>query len=75
MPAADELHRTGSGTDENSHGTHAAAIIGARGNNDHGISGLCWKVTLLNVRILDAEAPATSTAVFANERPAGGRRR
>src|SRR6478735_8118774 len=45
----------GSGTDENGHGTHVAGIIGARGNNDRGISGLCWKVKLLNVRILDAE--------------------
>src|SRR4029078_8155009 len=45
----------GSGTDENGHGTHVAGIIGARGNNDRGISGLCWKVKILNVRILHAE--------------------
>ena len=45
----------GSGEDENGHGTHVAGIIGARGNNDRGISGLCWKVKIVNVRILDAE--------------------
>ena len=45
----------GSGNDENGHGTHVAGIIGARGNNDRGISGLCWKVKIVNVRILDAE--------------------
>ena len=45
----------GSGKDENGHGTHVAGIIGARGNNDRGISGLCWKVKIVNVRILDAE--------------------
>ena len=45
----------GSGTDKNGHGTHVAGIIGARGNNDRGISGLCWKVKILDVRILDAE--------------------
>ena len=45
----------GSGNDENGHGTHVAGIIGARGNNDRGISGLCWKVKMVNVRILDAE--------------------
>ena len=45
----------GSGDDENGHGTHVAGIIGARGNNDRGISGLCWKVKIVNVRILDAE--------------------
>ena len=26
-----------------------------RGNNDRGISGLCWKAKIVNVRILDAE--------------------
>ena len=45
----------GSGDDQNGHGTHVAGIIGARGNNDRGISGLCWKVKIVNVRILDAE--------------------
>ena len=45
----------GSGEDGNGHGTHVAGIIGARGNNDRGISGLCWKVKMVNVRILDAE--------------------
>ena len=46
---------SGSGEDKNGHGTHVAGIIGARGNNDRGISGLCWKVKIVNVRILDAE--------------------
>ena len=45
----------GSGEDHNGHGTHVAGIIGARGNNDRGISGLCWKTKIVSVRILDAE--------------------
>ncbi len=45
----------GSGDDHNGHGTHVAGIIGARGDNDRGISGLCWKTNLVAVRILDAE--------------------
>ena len=39
----------------NGHGTHVAGIIGARGDNDRGISGLCWKTKIVTVRILDAE--------------------
>ena len=45
----------GSGDDHNGHGTHVAGIIGARGDNDRGISGLCWKTNIVSVRILDAE--------------------
>ena len=45
----------GSGEDKNGHGTHVAGIIGARGNNYRGISGLCWSVKIVSVRILDAE--------------------
>jgi thermitase len=45
----------GSGEDHNGHGTHVAGIIGARGNNDRGISGLCWKTKLVSVRVMDAD--------------------
>ncbi len=33
--------------DTQSHGTHVAGIIGAVGNNNIGISGVCWNVTLV----------------------------
>jgi subtilisin family serine protease len=56
----------GSGEDHNGHGTHAAGIIGARGNNDRGISGLCWKTQIMSVRILDAEGRG-----YASEQVAG----
>ena len=45
----------GSGVDKNGHGTHAAGIIAARGNNDRGISGLCWKAKVISVRWMDAD--------------------
>ena len=45
----------GSGVDKNGHGTHAAGIIAARGNNDRGISGLCWKSKVISVRWMDAD--------------------
>ena len=51
----DTVTGRGSGEDENGHGTHVAGIIGARGNNGRGISGLCWKVKIINVRIMDAD--------------------
>ena len=45
----------GSGVDKHGHGTHVAGIIGARGNNDRGIAGLCWSLKIVSVRIMDAD--------------------
>jgi len=35
------------------HGTHVAGIIGAKGNNDRGIAGVCWDVRLMALKICD----------------------
>lgn len=40
--------------DEHGHGTHCAGIIGARGNNGVGISGVCWNVQIMPLRVLNA---------------------
>jgi len=36
-----------------SHGSHVAGTIGAVGNNSKGIAGICWKVQIMPLRILD----------------------
>jgi subtilisin family serine protease len=33
------------------HGTHVAGIIGAKGNNSYGVSGVNWDVSLLTVKV------------------------
>jgi subtilisin family serine protease len=38
--------------DENGHGTHCAGIIGAEGNNDQGISGINWNVSIMPLKFL-----------------------
>lgn len=64
-------------TDEQGHGTHVAGIIGAVGNNNMGISGACWNVNLVSLKIhtkdangKDVEGGATKLAealIYAEE--------
>lgn len=41
--------------DLHNHGTHVAGIIGAVGNDGVGMTGVCWRVQLVPVRILGAD--------------------
>ncbi len=40
--------------DNNGHGTHVAGIIGAKGDNATGVSGVNWDVKLMPLKILEA---------------------
>lgn len=39
------------------HGTRVAGIIGAKGNNGIGISGICQNITLVSIRVDDEDSP------------------
>ncbi len=45
--------------DDVGHGTHVAGIIGAIGNNAVGVTGLCWEVKILPVRIIRKTSAGT----------------
>ena len=50
--------------DDDGHGTHIAGIIGARGNNSVGISGVAWRTQLMALKFLTAEnSGSTSDAI------------
>ncbi len=51
--------------DDHGHGTHVAGIIGAAGNNGKGVAGVCWKVGLLAVKVLDAENRTFDSQIIA----------
>jgi len=40
--------------DDNGHGTHVAGIIGAAGNNSIGITGVCWSVKIMPLKVFNA---------------------
>ena len=41
--------------DPRQHGTHVAGIIGARGNNGIGVSGVAWDVRMVACRFINSE--------------------
>jgi parallel beta-helix repeat protein len=41
--------------DDLSHGTHVAGIIGARGNNNLGVTGVCWNVKIMALKFLSSD--------------------
>lgn len=48
-------------TDEYMHGTACAGVVGAKGDNNMGISGVCWDVTLASLKITDSEGRVYAT--------------
>jgi predicted outer membrane repeat protein len=48
------------------HGTHVAGIVGAVGNDSNGITGVCWTVSLMAVKVFadDSETCLTSDTVL-----------
>ena len=52
-------------TDPFGHGTMVAGIIGAKGNNNTGVTGASWNVKLVSLRILDDEGYGCSSSAIA----------
>ena len=55
------------------HGTHVAGTIGAQGNNSIGVTGVCWDVRLMALKIFadDSQFAYTSDEIAAIEYAAG----
>jgi len=47
------------------HGTHVAGIIGAVGNNGVGVTGVCWHVSIMAVKIADSSGALYESAAVA----------
>lgn len=52
--------------DINGHGTHVAGTVGAVGNNNIGIAGVCWKVKVVSLKFGLDTASAIAAIYFAN---------
>jgi thermitase len=45
------------------HGTHVAGTIGALGNNGIGVAGVCWRASIMSVRVLGARGGTTADII------------
>jgi subtilisin family serine protease len=60
----DVYNLDGDPMDDNSHGTHVAGTIGARGNNGVGVVGVAWQTKLMALKFLDIDGSGwTSDAI------------
>ena len=65
---ADVVNGDGDPTDGHGHGTAMAGVIGGRGNNGGGISGVAWRVRLMPVKVLPDEGFGTTASLVAGLR-------
>jgi subtilisin-like proprotein convertase family protein len=57
--------QTGSPQDTDGHGTMTAGIIGAAGNNNLGVTGVAWNVSIMALKVSDAAGNLTLAAIVA----------
>jgi thermitase len=55
----------GSGEDDDGHGTHVSGIVAGRGNNDVGVSGVCWSSKLLAVKFMNSKGKGSTSDAIA----------
>jgi subtilisin family serine protease len=62
-PGYDFVNGDSDPADDNGHGTEAAGVIAARGNNSAGVAGVCWSCSILPVKVLGLTGEGTSAAL------------
>lgn len=63
----DFFNDDGNPIDDGYHGTHCAGIIGAVGNNGVGVTGVCWNVKIMALKVGDLVGPTVAAVIEAIE--------
>jgi subtilisin family serine protease len=65
VPGYDFVHSNTSPVDDHGHGTAVAGVIAARANNHEGVAGICWRCSVMPVKILNAQGSGDDTVIAA----------
>jgi thermitase len=63
VPGWDAVDEDDDAHDELGHGTAVAGVIAARSDNGLGVTGACWRCSLMPVRVIDAEGVGTAADI------------
>ena len=61
----DAIAKNNAPYDCDGHGTHVAGIIGARGNNQQGVTGVNWRASMIAARVFDCSGSTTTDILLA----------
>jgi subtilisin family serine protease len=63
LPGYDFVNGDHNAADDNGHGTMAAGVIAAAGDNGTGIAGICWLCRILPVKVLDSHGGGSYSTI------------
>ncbi|MGH3132009.1 MAG: S8 family serine peptidase, partial [Gaiellaceae bacterium] len=65
VPGYDFVNSDTDPNDDRGHGTAVAGVIAARADNRVGITGACWRCSIMPVKVLDAEGVGVDSVIAA----------
>jgi subtilisin family serine protease len=65
VPGFDLVHNDADPKDDQGHGTAVAGVIAARTQNHQGQAGMCWKCSIMPVKVLDQNGSGTTSTIAA----------
>jgi thermitase len=63
LPGWDAVNEDADASDDHGHGTAVAGVIAARGNNGVGGAGVCWRCSLLPVKVIASDGTGSAADV------------
>ncbi|MFC3738764.1 S8 family serine peptidase [Paractinoplanes deccanensis] len=63
LPGYDFVNGDADPSDDNGHGTRAATVVAAKGDNATGIAGVCWDCEILPVKVMGSDGVGYSDVI------------